>query len=114
MHASSLLPQLLPGLRQSLPHSSGQLVANKTRKDHDILSSALALRNDVLLRGCVELSSLEARMLIGERDDGPDHDVSDGAGHDGLHAVESLCFGADGGHVACCVGREDLCAFDAL
>ena len=108
------LPQLLPSLSQSLPNTSRQLVPDQTREHHNVFGSTLALRDDVLLRGSVELGSLEARVLVRQSDDGPDHDVADGARDDGLHAVESLCFGADGGHVACGVGGEDLGAFDAL
>lgn len=109
-----LLTQLLTRLSQRLPHPSRQLVPNETSKDHDVLGSALALRDDILLSGRVELGSLEARVLVGQSDDGPDHDVADRAGHDGLHAVEGLCLGTDGGHVAGCVGGEHLGAFDVL
>ena len=109
-----LLPQLLARLSQRLPHPPRQLVPDKTSKHHNVLGSALALRNNILLSGRVEVGSLEARVLVGQSDDGPDHDVADRAGDDGLHAVEGLGFGADGGHVASRVGGEDLGAFDVL
>jgi hypothetical protein len=53
-------------------------------------------------------------VLVCQSDDGPDHDVADRARDDGLHAVEGLGFGADGGHVAGCVGGEDLGLLDEL
>lgn len=53
-------------------------------------------------------------MLVGERDDGPDHNVADGAGDDGLNDVEGLRLGADRRPVAGCVGWEDVRALNAL
>lgn len=106
--------QLLPGLCQRLPNPSRQLVPDQTRENHNVLGSTLALHNDVLLGRRVELGTLQAGVLVGQSDDGPDHDVADRAGHDGLHAIESLRLRADSGHVARGLGREDLGLLDAL
>lgn len=114
MQQPHLLTQLLSGLSQSLPNAPRQLVPDQTGEHHNVLGSTLALRDHVLLRGSLELGSLQTRVLVRQSDDGPDHDVTDGARDDGLHAVESLCLGTDSGHVAGGVGGQNLGAFDAL
>lgn len=106
--------QILPRPRKRLPHPPRQFIPYQPSKHHNIFRLLHTSRDNFSAGASFEFLASDFLRFVAACDDGPDHDVADGAADGSGHEFKGLGFAADGGDVAVCVGGDDFGCCDGL